>query len=200
MARRRPPLALGQWGAQRGRSQPPGLPILLRLTQPPQGTSWRAPHPFGCWRLGGGRPWCLVMPEAAVADAPVVSGTVPAGWQPVLLAPGGHGQPSHVSILVVPPLTALQHRPFQPFAIGAGCCTMLLACLGARRPLCVCVCGVFYYRGEPICGMATSSPMPATARGAARCRLGPAALPRGKNLSSGEYDSGTGSAYIISRD
>jgi len=57
---------------------------------------------------------------------------------------------------------------------------------------CVGVCGLFYYRGKPICGVASSSPMPATARGAARCKLGPAALPQGKNLASGGHNSGSG--------
>ena len=35
--------------------------------------------------------------------------------------------------------------------------------------VCVCVCAMFCYRGKPICGAASSSPMPAAAQGAARC-------------------------------
>jgi len=59
-------------------------------------------------------------------------------------------------------------------------------------PICVCMCDGSYCRGNPICGVATSSPMSATVQRAARCELGPAALPWDWNLSSGEYDSGFG--------
>ena len=45
----------------------------------------------------------------------------------------------------------------------------------------------FYYRGKPICGVAPSSPIPATAPEGlhiASLGLGPAALPQSKNLKS----------------
>ena len=37
------------------------------------------------------------------------------------------------------------------------------------RPVDVCVCGVFFDRGKSMCGVATPSPMSATAQGAAPC-------------------------------